>query len=79
MNSESCLLREEGQMVLCKVDSVVSSGEMNGFRQTSRHLSHSHSHSRQPLAAEHSRAGAVCEDVHDILEAIEPRPFKGIL
>jgi len=32
MNSESCLLREEGQMVLCKVDSVVSSGEMNGFQ-----------------------------------------------
>ncbi len=73
MSSESCVSREERQMVLCKVDSVVSSGEMNefplalrglrAFRQTSRHL---HTLTATPGRWTQESSSA-CEDVLGIL------------
>lgn len=73
MSSESCVSREERQMQLCKVGSVVSSGEMNefplalrglrAFRQTSRHL-----HTLTATLGHWTQESSfVCEDVLDIL------------
>lgn len=73
-NSESCLLREESQMVLCKVDSVVSSGEMKESPQPCVACEHSGRHCgifTCTLMATPGRwtqeSSFVCEDVHNIL------------
>ncbi len=74
MSSESCVSREERQMVLCKVDSVVSSGEMNEFPPGFARLASiqadiptsSHTHCN-PWPLNTGEQLCVCEDVFDIL------------
>lgn len=86
ISSESCVSREERQMQLCKVGSVVSSGEMNefplalrglrAFRQTSWHL---HTITATP-GHWTQESSSVCEDVLLIFwEATEVWPVKRVL